>query len=257
MLVDIWPSHLYEPFGHPISKLWALIWSYFPIWRYNSLFSSGKTFQKISDFFYRNLCIFSQKPGTDVGQAEMAYSNSSQRCSVGLRSGLCTLKYIKTKLEKMWLYGGGFELTPYGYTSFHSSEYTFCVTVRICAHLTKRIFFWSGTDVGWEDLAHNPNLSQRCSVGLRSGLCARHLSSSGSNWSNHVFMVLALSWPPPFLCVVVPASTLLRGLSKTFGACMWKFVPFQPKEHLSGRYWCAGHSNSFTSFWSNHVFMEL
>ncbi|MCI4380479.1 hypothetical protein PGIGA_G00240460 [Pangasianodon gigas] len=34
--------------------------------------------------------------------------------------------------------------------------------------------------------------SQRCSVGLRSGLCAGHSSSSTPTFTHHVFMELAL-----------------------------------------------------------------
>lgn len=52
----------------------------------------------------------------------------------------------------------------------------------------------SVTAFGWEDLVliQHLNSSQRCSEGLRSGLCARHSSSSTPNQSNRVFIELAL-----------------------------------------------------------------
>ena len=45
-----------------------------------------------------------------------------------------------------------------------------------------------------ESLAHSlrSNSSQRCSIGLRSGLCAGQSGSSTPNWLIHVFMDLAL-----------------------------------------------------------------
>lgn len=60
--------------------------------------------------------------------------------------------------------------------------------------LYKIAYLWSGTDNGWEDLAHNQlsNSSQQCSVGLRSGLDAGHLSSITPNLSNHVFVEMTL-----------------------------------------------------------------
>ena len=52
----------------------------------------------------------------------------------------------------------------------------------------------SDTDVGREDLAHSlhSNLSQRCSIRLKLGLCAGQSISSTPNWLIHVFMDLAL-----------------------------------------------------------------
>ena len=64
----------------------------------------------------------------------------------------------------------------------------------IGAHSFCRAFMRSGTDVGREGLARNlrSSSSQRCSMGLRSGLCAGQSSSSTPNSSNYVFIVLAL-----------------------------------------------------------------
>ncbi|MEQ2183265.1 hypothetical protein GOODEAATRI_030962, partial [Goodea atripinnis] len=55
-------------------------------------------------------------------------------------------------------------------------------------------FVRSDSDVGWESLAHSLhfNLSQRCSSGLRSGLCAGVSSCSIANLLIHVLMGHAL-----------------------------------------------------------------
>lgn len=70
-------------------------------------------------------------------------------------------------------------------------------------YLWESVPIWSCTGVEWKDLTHNwlSNSSQWCTVGLRckgfpvglrSRLCAGRLSSSTLNWSNHVFLELAL-----------------------------------------------------------------
>ncbi|KAK6314285.1 hypothetical protein J4Q44_G00157440 [Coregonus suidteri] len=81
---------------HLIPKSWALIWSWSPLCCYNSLHSSGKAFHYMLEPCCRDLLQFSHKNkcevGTDVGRLGLARSrrsNSSQRCSMGLRSGLC------------------------------------------------------------------------------------------------------------------------------------------------------------------------
>ena len=60
------------------------------------------------------------------------------------------------------------------------------------------VFVRSG-NVGREGLARTlrSNSSQRCSIGLRSGLCAGQSSSSTPNWLIHVFMDLALCTGAP------------------------------------------------------------
>lgn len=66
------------------------------------------------------------------------------------------------------------------------------IMVYVCGMLcpfSKRAYVRSGSGVGWEVLALIS--SQRCSVRLRSGFCAGHLSSFTPNASNHVFMELA------------------------------------------------------------------
>ncbi|XP_051526065.1 uncharacterized protein LOC127424703 [Myxocyprinus asiaticus] len=61
-------------------------------------------------------------------------------------------------------------------------------------HSSRSAFVRSDTDVGREGLARSlhSNSSQRCSIGLRSGLCAGQSSSSTPNSLIHVFMDLAL-----------------------------------------------------------------
>ena len=61
-------------------------------------------------------------------------------------------------------------------------------------HFFRSTFVRSHTDVGQEGLALSlhSNSSQRCSVRLRSGLCAGQSSSSTPNSLIHVFMDLAL-----------------------------------------------------------------
>ena len=61
-------------------------------------------------------------------------------------------------------------------------------------HSSRSAFVRSHTDVGPEGLALSlrSNSSQRCSIGLRSGLCAGQSSSSTPNSLIHVFMDLAL-----------------------------------------------------------------
>ncbi len=57
-------------------------------------------------------------------------------------------------------------------------------------HSSRSAFVRSDTDVGREGLARSlrSNSSQRCSIGLRSGLCAGQSSSSTPNSLIHVFM---------------------------------------------------------------------
>ena len=64
----------------------------------------------------------------------------------------------------------------------------------IVDHSSRSAFVRSHTDVGREGLALSlrSNSSQRCSIGLRSGLCAGQSSSSTPNSLIHVFMDLAL-----------------------------------------------------------------
>ena len=68
------------------------------------------------------------------------------------------------------------------------------VSVGIFAHSGKRAFVRSDTDVGREGLAHNlrSSSSQRCLMGLRSGLCEGQSSSSTPNSPSQAFMDLAL-----------------------------------------------------------------
>ena len=68
-------------------------------------------------------------------------------------------------------------------------------------HSSRSAFVRSGTDIGREGLARSlrSNSSQRCSIGLRSGLCAGQSSSSTPNSLIHVFMDLVLSTGPNHL----------------------------------------------------------
>ena len=68
------------------------------------------------------------------------------------------------------------------------------VLMGIFDHSTRSAFVRSHTDVGREGLALSlhSNSSQRCSIGLRSGLCAGQSSSSTPNSLIHVFMDPAL-----------------------------------------------------------------
>uniref|UniRef100_A0A667X151 Doublecortin domain-containing protein n=1 Tax=Myripristis murdjan TaxID=586833 RepID=A0A667X151_9TELE len=68
------------------------------------------------------------------------------------------------------------------------------VFMGIFDHSSRSAFVRSNTDVGQEGLARSlrSNSSQRCSLGLRSGLCAGQSSSSTPNSLIHVFMDLAL-----------------------------------------------------------------
>ena len=68
------------------------------------------------------------------------------------------------------------------------------VFMGIFDHSSRSAFVRSHTDVGREGLALSlrSNSSQRCSIGLRSGLCAGQSSSSTPNSLIHVFMDLAL-----------------------------------------------------------------
>lgn len=83
------------------------------------------------------------------------------------------------------LFHGHWELSPFGsYCSFFSSGKGF--------HKTwKKVSVISGTGVrlSWHIAVH---ASQWCSVGLRSGLCAAHWSSSAPSSSNNVFMATNL-----------------------------------------------------------------
>ena len=73
-------------------------------------------------------------------------------------------------------------------TRFRSVCFFFLLTIFPEAH------WWSHTDVGPEGLALSlrSDSSQRCSIGLRSGLCAGQSSSSTPDSAIHVFMDLAL-----------------------------------------------------------------
>ncbi|XP_058258308.1 uncharacterized protein LOC131361290 isoform X2 [Hemibagrus wyckioides] len=68
------------------------------------------------------------------------------------------------------------------------------VFMGIFDHSSRSAFVRSHTDVGREGLALSlrSNSSQRCSIGLRSGLCAGQSSSSTPDSVIHVFMDLAL-----------------------------------------------------------------
>uniref|UniRef100_A0A3P8S0T8 Uncharacterized protein n=1 Tax=Amphiprion percula TaxID=161767 RepID=A0A3P8S0T8_AMPPE len=68
------------------------------------------------------------------------------------------------------------------------------VFMGIIDHSSRSSFVRSHTDVGPEGLALSlcSNSSQRCSMGLRSGLCAGQSSSSTPDSVIHVFMDLAL-----------------------------------------------------------------
>lgn len=76
------------------------------------------------------------------------------------------------------------------------------VSVEMCAHLAKRTFVWSGTDVRQEDMARDwqSNSPWRYSVRLRWGLCAGHPRYSRANCSNHVFMKLEKKKGPSPYC---------------------------------------------------------
>ena len=60
------------------------------------------------------------------------------------------------------------------------------VSMGMCDQSFRSAFVSSGTDVGWEGLARSlrSNLSQRCSIGLKLGLCADQSSSSTKNCSS-------------------------------------------------------------------------
>ena len=68
------------------------------------------------------------------------------------------------------------------------------IAVGICFHSATRALVRSGTDVGQLGLTHNQhsNSSQRCSMGLRSGLCAGQSSTSTLISTNHFTMDLTV-----------------------------------------------------------------
>ena len=81
---------------HLIPKSWALIWSWSPLCCYNSLHSSGRLSTRCWNIaagsFFHSATRALVKSGTNVGRLGLAHSqrsNSSQRCSMVLRSGLC------------------------------------------------------------------------------------------------------------------------------------------------------------------------
>ncbi|KAK3526022.1 hypothetical protein QTP70_012787 [Hemibagrus guttatus] len=75
------------------------------------------------------------------------------------------------------------------------TSYTYsCNFLNLDIATPRSAFVRSGTDVGREGQARSlrSNSSQRCSMGLRTGLCAGQSSSSTPNSLIHVFMDLAL-----------------------------------------------------------------
>ena len=68
------------------------------------------------------------------------------------------------------------------------------IVAGTCFHSGTRALVRSGTDVGRLGLARSQHsiTSQRCSMGLRLGLCAGQSSSSTSISTNNFFMDLAL-----------------------------------------------------------------
>ena len=102
---------------HLIPISWALIWSWSTLCCYNSLYLFLKGFPLHVGTLLRGLASFHPRAlvrlGTNVGRLGLARSrtsNSSQRCSMGLRSGaLCRpVKLLNTDLEKTFLYGPRF-----------------------------------------------------------------------------------------------------------------------------------------------------
>ena len=92
-----WPKVCgYLFFKHLIPKTWPLIWSWSPLCCYNSLHSSGRLSTRCWNIA-AGTCFHSAtralvRSDTDHGQLALAHnwhSNSSQRCSMGLTSGLC------------------------------------------------------------------------------------------------------------------------------------------------------------------------
>ena len=79
-----------------------------------------------------------------------------------------------------------------------------------CAYFVKRAIVRSDTYVRQEGLTCNQynSSSQRCSKGLRSGICAGHRGSSTQNSSNQVFM-------DPVLCTGAQSCLNRKGLSQT------------------------------------------
>ena len=82
---------------HLIPKSWALIWKWSPLCCYNRLTILGRLSTRCWKIA-AGTCFHSDtralvRLGTDVGRLGLAHSlrsNSSQMCSVGLRSGLCS-----------------------------------------------------------------------------------------------------------------------------------------------------------------------
>ena len=92
-------------------------------------------------------------------------------------------------------------------------------------HSSRSTFMRSHTDAGQEGLALSlhSNSSQRCSVGLRSGLCAGQSSSSTPSSLLHVFMNLAL-------CTGVQSCWNRKGPSPN---CSHKIPPPSKALHLA------------------------
>ena len=79
------------------------------------------------------------------------------------------------------------------------------IAAGICFHSATRALVRSGTDVGQLGLvrSRHSNSSQRCSMGLRSGLCRGQSSSSTPISTNHFCMDLAL-------CLYGPGIVMLK-----------------------------------------------
>jgi hypothetical protein len=85
-------------FEHLIPKSWPLLWSWSPLCCYNSLHSSGEGFPlNVGTLLQGDLLPFSHKCISEVGHwcwairpgSQSQCFNSSQRCLMGLRSGMC------------------------------------------------------------------------------------------------------------------------------------------------------------------------
>ena len=119
--------------------------------------------------------------------------------------------YPSTSIKFKGLYMGNIHYmtksmwTPYSTTSYSKimginmefvwfSTRCWNIAAGTCFHSVTRALVKSGTDVGRLGLARSrrSNSSQRCSMGLRSGLCASQSSSSTTISTNHFCMDLAL-----------------------------------------------------------------
>jgi hypothetical protein len=98
---------------HPIPKSWALIWSC-PFVTKTASTLLGRLSTRCWNIAVRS-CFHSAtralvRSDTDVGRLGLAHSrhsNSSQRCSMGLRSGFCAGQFFHTDIDKPFLYGQG------------------------------------------------------------------------------------------------------------------------------------------------------